>query len=132
MDLFALQASARLTDTAAAELCGYSLRGWRRMKRGHQPTPKAVIELLRLYGGDLGALDERWDGWCLHDGRLWIRGNARTGYTTIEIFNMPMLYTLISKLERQIEALLTPASNIIPMFRRECARARARGVTLRN
>lgn len=127
LNLFGLQAEAGLSSAAAAKMCGYSKRSWERMMRGKQRVPKSVAHLLRCLSGDLGLIDPRWEGWLVKDGRLWIRGDGRTGYTTIEIYNIPSLYGLIAKLERQVEAMLAPASNVIPLHRRECDAARKLG-----
>lgn len=68
-DLSWLRRQAQLSRTAACELCGVSMRTWERWESGRVRTPKAVVQLLTLLGGDLSLLG--WSGWRIANGELY-------------------------------------------------------------
>lgn len=46
-----------------ARMTGYSARTINNWLTARSPTPRVVINYLRLRAGDLGAASEDWDGW---------------------------------------------------------------------
>jgi len=54
--LSGLRRERRLDAQGAAELCGVSLKTWQAWERENR-APRAVIELLSVYAGDLGAVN---------------------------------------------------------------------------
>lgn len=71
LDLEYLRTVAGYTARAAADLCGVSLRTWRRYE--HDTAPAWALVMFRALAGDLGALSPAWAGWTLsrRDGRLY-------------------------------------------------------------
>ena len=67
-----LRHSCFLTPEACARFLGVSLRTVRYWDAGRCRVPWAVVRLLRFVRlGDLGALDDAWDGWTLNRNGLW-------------------------------------------------------------
>jgi len=62
-DLAALRLCAGFTAAQAAQLCGVSLRTWRRYE--HDAAPAWALVMFQALRGDLGAISTAWDGWTL-------------------------------------------------------------------
>jgi len=68
----ALRHSCFMSREACAKYLGVSLRTVRYWDAGRCRVPWAVVRLLRFVRlGDLGALDDAWDGWTLNRNGLW-------------------------------------------------------------
>lgn len=74
----ALRHSCFLSREACAKYLGVSLRTVRYWDAGRCRVPWAVVRLLRFVRlGDLGALDDAWDGWTLNRNGLWAPDGKR-------------------------------------------------------
>lgn len=68
----ALRHSCFLSREACAKFLGVSLRTVRYWDAGRCRVPWSAVRLLRFVRlGDLGALDDAWDGWTLNRNGLW-------------------------------------------------------------
>ena len=115
--LYEARLNAGLTVAKAAEFLGVSESTIRRQESGASPVKPALVRLLSIRSGDLGAIDSRWYGWKLaQDGVLYNAMGFSRGFTPNEVsalvFNAQMVSALkvkVRKLERRL-FLLAPAN----------------------
>jgi hypothetical protein len=68
--LSALQLRAGLSDSEAAQLCGVTVKTWRRWCEGQARVPRSVRRLLTHYAGEIPSTDRAWRGFVFRGGQL--------------------------------------------------------------
>ncbi len=100
--LHALQFRCRLTNDAAAALCGVSVRTYRRWLATGNPNAGAV-RLLSILAGYVPW--DGWQGWEVHQGLFFPPGYRRNGIAPGEFLALPFYRQSISAYRERVQQL---------------------------
>jgi transcriptional regulator with XRE-family HTH domain len=134
LDLRRLRLHAGLIDDAkACAVLGVTPKTLHRWERDNQ-APAAVVRLLRLFCGELGALSPEWQGWRLAGDGIYPPGDSR-GWVAGFVLALPYRNDQVRDQKRTIERLENERRNLSERLRLVlgwgCARERQnRGIFL--
>lgn len=92
-----------IDDAKACAVLGVTPKTLHRWERDNQ-APAAVVRLLRLFCGELGALSPDWQGWRLAGDRIYAPGDAR-GWSAGFVLALPLRNDQVREQRRTIERL---------------------------
>lgn len=107
--LRALQFRSRLSNQQAADLCGVSLRTYRRWLSTRKANAGAV-RLLAILAGYVPW--DGWQGWEVHQGLLFPPGYSKNGIAPGEFLALPFYRQSVSAYRERVQQLEAELSRL--------------------